>query len=131
MKKPSLLAILLPLLFLAACGSKPKNLIHSGMTTSRLIEKHGEPVRKEELEDGSETWFYKAKQYVDEASEEEWSTDTANPDFSISHGSPGGSSTGSSVSVSRTITEETVGIQVCDGEVTKAAPDNVKILGSP
>lgn len=131
MKSRFILSILLPLLFVAACGTKPKNLIYSGMTTSRLVEKYGEPVRKEASGDGSETWFYKAQKFVNTASQEEWNTDTASPDFSANHGDPGSPSTGSTFSVSRTATNETVGIPVRDGEVTRAAPDNVKIISSP
>ncbi|MDF1740558.1 MAG: hypothetical protein P1U86_15460 [Verrucomicrobiales bacterium] len=129
MKKQSTLAVLLPILFLTACGSKPKNLIYSGMTTSSLIEKYGEPVRKEASDDGSETWFYKAQRFVDSASQEQWSTDTASPHFSESHSDPGKPSDGTSLSVSRTLTTETVGIPIRNGEVTKAAPADLKIIG--
>ena len=128
MKNPSILTILLPLLFLTACGSKPRNLIYSGMTTTSLIEKYGEPVRKEASDDGSETWFYKAQRLVDSASQEHWSTDTASPHFSESHSAPGEPSDGTSLSVSRTLTTETMGIPVRDGQVTKAAPVDAKII---
>ena len=127
MKRQALFTVLLPLLVLAACTPKPKNLVHSGMTTSRLVELYGNPVRKETADNGSETWFYKAQKFVDSTSQEEWNTDTASPDFST-HSDPGSPSSGSSVSVSRTATTETIGIQVREGKVTQAAPDNVKII---
>ncbi len=131
MKNSSLFVILLPLLFLVACGSKPKNLIYSGMTTSRLVEKYGEPVRKESSEDGNETWYYKAQKIVKTTSQEDWSTDTASPNFSGGHGDVGSSSTGSSVSWSRTANAETVGIPVRNGEVVRSPPEDLQILGSP
>lgn len=131
MKRLSTIATLLVSVFLVACVSKPKNLIYAGMTTTRLIEKYGEPVRKETAEDGSETWFYKAQKFENEASQENWSTDTASPHFSSGQGSPGSASTGSTFSVSRTTTNEELGISIRDGEVTRAAPDNMKIIVSP
>jgi len=131
MKNRSVSAFLLPLLLLAGCGSKPKNLIYSGMTTSRLVEKYGEPARKESADDGSEVWFYKAQRIEKTISQEDWNTDTASPQFSAEHGSPGAPSSGSSVSLSRTAESETVGILIRNGEVAKSPPDNVKIVGSP
>lgn len=128
MRKQTFPAILMPLLFLTGCGSKPKNLIYSGMTTSSLIEKYGDPVRKEASDDGGETWFYKAQRVVNEAAQEHWNTDTASPHFSDNHSDPGKPSEGTSLSVSRTLTTETVGIPIRDGKVTKAAPADAKII---
>jgi len=76
-------------------------------------------------------FFYKAQNFVNTTSQGEWSTDTASPHFSGSQVDTGSPSDGSTISVSRTMTEETVGILVRDGEVTKSAPANVKIIESP